>query len=321
MSALRFCVALCTYNGQAFLAEQLASIARQTRLPDAMVVVDDASADATLEVARRFAAEAPFPVSVLRNPRNLGYARNFERAIRAAEGDVIVLSDQDDVWRPDKLALIEAELARSPGVGLVFSDAEVVDASLRPLGFRLWDSVGFGPELRARFAGGEAFEVLVRGNFVTGATLAFRASLRDAVLPIAEGTHHDAWIAMLAAALGDVAAIPEPLILYRQHGGNQIGARRVSLLGRLRRARRLRFHDMERLRAQHQAVLGRLEELGAATPARTAALDDAIRHLGVRTGLSDRRARRLAPIAGEVLSGAYARHGRGLSSALRDLLL
>jgi glycosyltransferase involved in cell wall biosynthesis len=321
MSGLRFCVALCTYQGQAFLPEQLASIARQTRLPDRMVIVDDASTDGTVDVARRFAAAAPFPVALCRNPRNLGYAQNFERAIRQAEGDVIVLSDQDDVWREDKLERMEAEFLRSPAVGLVFSDAEVVDAGLAPLGFRLWDSVGFRPELRARFAAGHAFEVLVRGNFVTGATLALRASLRDAVLPVADGTHHDAWIAILAAALAEVVPISEPLIRYRQHGGNQIGAHRVTLLGRLRRARRLRFNDMERLRVQHQAVLRRLTELGADTPARTAALEDAIRHLGVRTGLSDRRARRLAPIAGEVLSGAYTRHARGLSSALRDLLL
>jgi len=285
-----------------------------------MVIVDDASEDGSVEVARAFAAGAPFPVRVERNRANLGYAQNFARAIALADGDVIVLADQDDVWRADKLARLEAEFARDAEVGMVFSDAEVVDAALRPLGFRLWSAVELDEARLRCFGTGRELEVLLRAAVVTGATMAFRAELREAVLPVPDGLFHDAWIAAVAAATMRTAAIPEPLVLYRQHGGNSIGAARVTLWRRLRVSRERRVVELERLRRQNEALLQRLGALGVARPAQTAALQDAIAHLHVRTTLPAARPRRMRPITAEVLSGRYARHSRGLSTALRDLI-
>src|ERR1019366_197610 len=94
----RISVALCTYNGERFLSQQLASIGKQTRLPDELVVCDDSSTDRTVAIVREFAASVSFPVRVFENQRNLGSAANFERAIRLCDGDLIALSDQDDIW-------------------------------------------------------------------------------------------------------------------------------------------------------------------------------------------------------------------------------
>ncbi len=96
-------IAMCTYNGQRFLAQQLQSFLDQTVQPDELVVCDDVSSDDSVAVVEAFAARAPFAVRVFRNPQNLGYIRNFEQAIAQCTGDLVFLCDQDDVWDPHKI--------------------------------------------------------------------------------------------------------------------------------------------------------------------------------------------------------------------------
>src|SRR5947208_14214106 len=100
-------VAMCTYNGERFLKEQLESLAAQTRQPDELVVCDDRSTDSTPHIVEAFARAAPFPVRLEVNDRCLGSTKNFEHAILRCTGALIALSDQDDVWHPEKLALQE----------------------------------------------------------------------------------------------------------------------------------------------------------------------------------------------------------------------
>jgi len=95
-------VALCTYNGERFLSQQLASLAAQTVLPDELVVCDDASTDASMRVVEDFAKNAPFSVRIFRNPNNLGYVKNFEQAIGLCSKEIIFLCDQDDDWEKKK---------------------------------------------------------------------------------------------------------------------------------------------------------------------------------------------------------------------------
>jgi hypothetical protein len=316
----RLAVVLCTYQGSAFVDEQLASIAAQTRLPDSMVVVDDGSTDGTLERVQRWADGVPFPVRVLRNPRPLGAAANFARAIAEADADLLALADQDDVWLPHKLAVLESALDASPRIGVAFSDAELVDAELRPLGVRLWHAVGFDAGRVEAVRSGDALRVLASGSVASGTAMAFRADLRPLVLPVPPRCDHDAWIALLASAVGEIAPVAEPLVLYRQHGGNQIGARRLGLAARLRRARRLRTDGLERRLWLVSSARERLAARGAGSDEALRLLADAEAHLRVRCGLSARRLRRVAPVAGEVISGRYGRASRGLASALRDLI-
>jgi glycosyltransferase involved in cell wall biosynthesis len=105
-------IALCTYNGAAYLKEQLESIAAQTRTPYELVISDDQSTDDTLRLIQEFAATAGFPVRLSVNESNLGIAKNFEKAISLCRGDVIVLSDQDDVWHNDNASALAGFLKR-----------------------------------------------------------------------------------------------------------------------------------------------------------------------------------------------------------------
>src|SRR4051812_33917826 len=197
-------VALCTFNGAEYLPAQLASIAAQSRLPDELVVHDDASSDGTPALVEAFVAQAPFPVRLHRHAERLGSIRNFDSAIAACAGDLIALSDQDDVWRPDKLRAIARRFDADAGVGLVFSDADLVDAALRPIGRRLWESIGFDRQRQHLWRQRGALTALVPGRIVTGATMAFRATFRPLVLPTPDGIApmiHDGWIALAIAAV------------------------------------------------------------------------------------------------------------------------
>jgi len=217
---------MCTYNGADFLPAQLESIVAQSRLPEEIIICDDASTDETQTLLKQFAANSPVLVSLHLNEKNLGSIKNFEQAIGRCTGDTITLSDQDDVWRSDKLELIEESFHKAPKAGLVFSDAEIVDENLNSFGRRMWDEVGFDRHKRKLVRLGRTLEVLIFGWTVTGATMAFRSRFVKLSLPIPDGIAmlHDGWIALTIAAVSDVMMIEEPLIKYRQHGQQQIGA-------------------------------------------------------------------------------------------------
>ena len=201
---------MCTYNGALYLREQLDSIAAQTRLPDELVVCDDGSTDRTVAILEAFAAAAPFAVRIHLNRANLGTPKNFERAIGLATGEIIAFGDQDDVWYPHKLERLVQELARSERVGLVFSDADVVNDRLRPAGYRLWEARRAVGRNRRLIARGRLFEALVRDNLVTGCTAAFRSDYKDLVIPVPAACAHDSWTALVVAAVAEIARIDSP---------------------------------------------------------------------------------------------------------------
>jgi glycosyltransferase involved in cell wall biosynthesis len=216
-------IAMCTFNGAAYLKEQLESFAGQTRTPDELVISDDQSTDDTLRLIEEFAATARFPVRLSVNESNLGTPKNFERAISLCRGDVILLSDQDDVWHRDKLESVERIFEAKPQLSLVFSNAELVDEMLKPLAETLFDQLGFNGRKQRLVKSGRAFDVQLRENLVCGCTVAFRANLKELVLPISgDGPLvHDGWIMLLIAAAGEIDFINRPLLKYRQHSGQQ----------------------------------------------------------------------------------------------------
>src|ERR1044072_5158133 len=157
-------IALCTYNGAAYLNEQLESFAAQTRTPDELVISDDQSTDDTLRLIEEFAATARFPVQLSVNESNLGTPKNFEKAISLCRGDVILLSDQDDVWHRDKLESVERMFEAKPQLSLVFSNAELVDERLNPFAETLFDRLGFNGPKQRLVKSGRALEVQLREN-------------------------------------------------------------------------------------------------------------------------------------------------------------
>jgi len=322
MPQLSFSIALCTYNGSRFLPEQLQSIGSQSRPPDELIICDDRSSDGTLAIIKSFAVEAAFPVRFEVNPTNFGTTKNFELAISRCRGDVIALCDQDDVWHTEKLAEMERVLHRSPSVGAVFSDADVVDEQLNPVGYKLWDRYEFTKTRRRHLVAGRAFQILLEQNAVTGATLAFRSWLKEWVIPIPDCWMHDAWIAAVTAALSDMCTIEEPLIQYRQHAENQVGGRKPPLPEFLRavvRDNTAFYQDyVNQLKLLRQRLTGcsklkRLDDLSL--------LDSRILHFEARARMPAQRLRRLPLAFRELWTLRYFRHSNGSISLGKDLFL
>jgi len=315
---MRISVAMCTYNGAEFLPAQLESIFAQTRPADEIVICDDGSTDETRSVI-------PDNVVLHENETNLGTVKNFEQAIGLCTGDVIVLSDQDDVWRADKLQLIEEAFNRNPNVGLVFSDAEVVDEQLRPLGRRMWDEVGFDSHKRKLVTQGRALDVLITGWTVSGATMAFRSTYTKLSLPIPTTIPmiHDGWIALTVAAVSDVVLIEEPLVKYRQHQRQQIGAptQKAQIQPSAREALKQR-HSSADLQTILNTLHDRLSTQGNGFDCGNALsfVDNYVRHLDVRANLPQRRLNRVPAVLRELLSWRYHEYANGFKSAAKDLV-
>ncbi len=316
-------IALCCCNGAAYIDTQLRSLARQIRRPDELVVCDDHSDDDTCERVVRFARHAPFPVRLVINPIRLGVTRNFNQAISLCQGQFIALCDQDDRWHPAKLQYLEEALAVSPNLGYVWCDADLVDQSLQPIGRRLWDVLGPGARQRELLLSGRGMEVLVRNNVVTGAMMLFRSSFREIICPIPDGWLHDAWIALALTAMGDCAMVNRPLVDYRQHGRQQIGARRNGLLGQLETARRMEQGYFQQDLARWEAAVERLQRFGErlrrpdALPLVRERRDHARRRLEMR----ERPDLRWDLAAGEVWTQGYRRFALGWKSLVQDALL
>jgi glycosyltransferase involved in cell wall biosynthesis len=315
-------IALCSYNGARYLRDQLDSIAVQSRLPDELVVCDDRSLDETAEIIKTFAYKAPFPVRLTINEQNLGSTKNFGKAIGLCRGDIILLSDQDDLWREDKVMRFENAFLSAPSVGAVFSDAEVVDEHLHPLGYHLWESLRFSPTQQRRFIRGKSVEVLLKHNVVTGATFAFRGDFKDLVLPIPGCWQHDGWIALLIAASAELSIIDEPLIKYRQHSKNQIGALKLEFSERLVGAQLKGSGTFIKYIDQLEAVRDRLLKFGQ-TPNNgvIGKLESKLLHMQVRGNLPEQRLYRLPKVIKEFLTLRYFLYSNGGPSIARDLFL
>ena len=246
-------VAMATYNGAKYLAEQLDSIAAQTTLPLELVISDDGSTDETLSIAADFAKRSPFPVQIRRNERTLRYARNFREAAQRCRGDLIAFSDQDDWWSPDRLEKCVARF-KDPDVLLLYHNASLVDGERRKTG-TLYDRE---TEQRAL-----DLKPLGPWNHSYGLVQLFRSELRqfddlwdESLSHITEPQDiltHDQWYFFLAEALGRVEFLDEPLVEYRQHGSNQVSATEMRPAVTTRLAARLEHYGDQDLRAAKAA--------------------------------------------------------------------
>jgi glycosyltransferase involved in cell wall biosynthesis len=315
-------VALCTYNAAAYLGEQLGSIAAQTRLPDELVVCDDGSSDETAAIVRRFAATAPLEVRLEINPRNLGSAANFGKAVSLCRGELIALADQDDVWLPGKLQRLLSVLADNPRAGFAFSDAVMVDHQRRALGYTLWEAIRLSHRDQLRMNRGEATAVLLHRNVVTGATLAFRSEFRELLLPVPSGWVHDGWFALMISAVAGCVAVAEPLIEYRQHPAQQIGAKKTSFYRQYRRNCEKERRDYEEVAANYAAAGARLSRFAdrLRDPELLAIIAEKADHYRARARMRYDGAWRLPIILGELSRHHYGKCSTGWKSLAQDLL-
>lgn len=207
----RISVCMATYNGESYVEEQIRSILPQLGKDDEIIIVDDGSSDQTLE---RIAYIRDSRIRVIEHAQNSGVVQSFEDAIRCATGDIIFLSDMDDVWSPHKVSRISQVFRDRPDVMIVTTAVDLIDER----GDRIDKSASlhqacFKPGLMAN---------LIRNRY-QGSAMAFRANLLPVILPIPHDRlfFHDHWIGLQNALHGGRAVfLDEPLIHYRRHRGN-----------------------------------------------------------------------------------------------------
>ncbi len=285
-------------------------------------MADDGSTDRTLEIIADVARDAggPTEVRVAHTDRVGGPTPNFDRALAACRGEILVLSDQDDVWEPTRISSI---LPRFPADGvarLVFSNATLIDAEGEALPGSLHGNLRVSRRERAALASGRALDVLIRRNVVTGAAAALSSELYHLATPFPETWVHDEWLAAIAASLGEVSMIDERLVRYRLHGANQIGVADPGVTSRIGRMIQPRGERYVRLQRRSRDLVARLETLAA--PQEALALVRAKLDFETsRAAYAPSRLRRLGPVVKRLARGSYARYSsQRRLDAVRDIL-
>ena len=204
-------LAMATYNGAKYIREQMNSILSQTLKPDEIIVVDDCSADETVAILHEYKTRCNIKVYV--NSENCGVNRNFEKAISLAEGDYIFISDQDDIWFPEKIKTTYEKLLEieKGGPACVSSMALDVDANLNV-------------QVQNKKTKDAEYEMALYGNGSQGCSLAFNKKLKDIVLPLSDKFIYDHYVGVFSCFLGERYTIGTPLMYYRHHGNNVVSS-------------------------------------------------------------------------------------------------
>lgn len=209
-------VAMCTYNGEIYIEKQLSSILNQTLPVDEIVICDDGSSDDTIAVIQQISSETPGIIKLKQNEKRLGVYANFMNALSLCRGDIIFLSDQDDIWYKDKVERQYSFLHNNPKIDLVFSDATLMGGVHN--GQSMSDNLNFPKENREMFSAGLAFELSLFQVYALGASIAVRKRLVDSILhskPLINS--HDHCLQLGASAKDAIAYMDTPLYFYRMH--------------------------------------------------------------------------------------------------------
>ncbi|MCB2178766.1 glycosyltransferase family 2 protein [bacterium] len=240
MNTPRVEVLLATYNGAAYLAEQLDSLLNQSHQDFRILVRDDGSTDETPAILHWYSTNYPNKIILISGESlSHGPTGNFSRLLSASAAPYGLFCDQDDIWQPDKISLSlekmhELENQHGPNTPLlVYTDLEVVDQDLTPLAPSFFAFGGFNPER-------DTFHQLLVQNIITGCTILFNRALAKLATPMPpEAQMHDWWMALVASGLGEIGQLPLPTVRYRQHGQNTLGASRFNLAYIYRKAKGL----------------------------------------------------------------------------------
>jgi glycosyltransferase involved in cell wall biosynthesis len=202
-------VVLCTYNGEKFLREQLESILNQTYRTLEIIIVDDHSTDGTYPILQEYAAKES-RIRLYQNEHNLGYAENFNKGCQLASADIVAISDQDDIWHPEK---IERMINSWPsGSSLIYCDSQRFTGD-----FSSWN---VQPKKSYRRFEGSDIRKLAVFNTISGHAILARKSLLEQVFPVEPGVFYDWKAGVIAAASGGVTYLPQTLVLQRIHQQN-----------------------------------------------------------------------------------------------------
>lgn len=219
-------ILMAVYNGETYVKDQILSIVGQTETDWRLVIQDDCSTDDTVEVVQQLIQQYPDKMELHQNKANSGSPqKNFFSMLAATDGDYIMTCDHDDIWLPKKIQMTlekMRQLEQQYGTNsplLVHTDLQPVDQNLNPLSNSMFDSQCLNRH-------GDDLNHLLAQNIVTGCTMMVnRAMLRYCKKIPDRAIMHDWWLGLVASTFGEIGFVDRPTILYRQHGGNQVGAK------------------------------------------------------------------------------------------------
>lgn len=219
-------VIIATFNGSKYIKQQLISIINQSVRPSLIVITDGGSSDDTVSICKNILVDKKIAYKILTSRKQLSVTKNFEKGLYFCDCKYIFFSDQDDVWEPKKIAITVQAMEKFNAV-LAFTNAHIVDCELKAKNIDLWKSIDYKQKeyikmyhKNDRFL----FDILLQRNIVTGMCMCINHCIKEKLLPFSIYGIHDKWIGLLANSLGNVVAIDEKCVKYRQHGNNVIGA-------------------------------------------------------------------------------------------------
>ncbi len=222
---MKVSIALCTFNGEKYIQEQLESLLNQSSLPDEIIISDDGSTDRTLEIIEDTLKDTKIPYQLFKQNPSLGVFRNFEFCLRECSGDLIFPCDQDDVWKKDKIKKHVEMHNHHPNMHIVYSNAEVVLNTIETVLYPLWDIKSIQYQRYSSIT-----NLLYKGRSVAGFCQSIRRDFLSQLFPFPDGIYHDDWMISCASLDQGILGIPESLAYYRQHGDNVVGIIRGSKL-------------------------------------------------------------------------------------------
>lgn len=226
---MKVSAAMTTYNGKEYLVKQLDSLRTQLRPFDEVIICDDASFDGTPDLLQKYQfRHSDFPMYIHRGTENIGFEKNFLRAIRQCTGDVIFCCDQDDIWEPQKVLMMCRILSENPDIDALACSFTMIDGKDEPVAVvptRGWSNNNLYPGVVTDGALVQVTpEKLIFQNICQGCALAFRKDIRDEFLKrFTENLHYDWQLTLLAASKGGLWFCNQPLIRYRIHARNALG--------------------------------------------------------------------------------------------------
>jgi len=224
-------VVLATFNGEAFLDEQLTSIFNQTLLPDMVVIVDDCSVDGTVKIAEEWALRHKEIIKLHTNDKNIGFIRNFERGICLCDTDYIALCDQDDIWHIEKLKQCIDQLSTNDNIGLCYHNVDLINDTGESTGADLRILTKLDLPLDKKYIQ----ELLVNDlrSPIPGCSIVFSSKLKPYFLPIPgeKSCPHDWWLCAISFFLFNPTYIETPLVKYRIHENQTSGPSSTLLKG------------------------------------------------------------------------------------------
>ena len=199
-------VVMCVYNGERFIQKQIESILSQTYKEFELLILDDCSTDSSVEIINNY-IKVDQRIRLIQNPKNLGFNKNFEKGFRLSNGKLIAISDQDDIWLPEKISRLVDCIDDHI---LIYSNSSRIDEKDNMLSGNL--------DWNIHHVNNPGYKSFIDANFITGHTCLFKKELLNYILPFPQNLFfYDWWLGFTAAYVGRVKYLDEALTKYRIH--------------------------------------------------------------------------------------------------------